>query len=100
MAVLELDGAVFVELLTTLLETLTEPGFKLEIPLFTKLVGRRGWINFNQTVVYIPGVPSAARLPGSRLPHCAESVQQAEFVPQNGPAAQAVQPIYTSFAAM
>jgi hypothetical protein len=47
-----------------------------------------------------PGLPSAAKLPGSREPHCWESAQHGEYVPQKGPAAHAVQPIYSSFCAM
>ena len=71
------DVVVEVLLLVLLEPPLTPPGpFKFEIPVFCNVVGNNGSISFNQTVVYIPGLPSAARLPGSRLPHCPESAQQ------------------------
>lgn len=101
--VLDVDDLVEVEVEDLVEEELTGLGLgplMLEIPLFCKVVGNKGWISFSQTVVYIPGLPSAAKLPGSREPHCFESVQHALLVPQKGPAAQAVQPMYTSFWAM
>jgi hypothetical protein len=72
----------------------------LEMPLFWSVVGSRGWISPCHTLAYIPGVPSAALLPGSRLPQFLESEQHGLLVPQKGPAAHAVQPMYSSFAAI
>ena len=76
--VVELFDVLVEILLLLLLEPpLTPPGpFRFEIPVFCNVVGNNGSISFNQTVVYNPGLPSAARLPGSRLPHCPESAQQ------------------------
>lgn len=72
-----LDVLVEVLLLLLLEPPLTPPGpFRFEIPVVCNVVGNNGSISFNQTVVYSPGLPSAARLPGSRLPHCPESAQQ------------------------
>jgi hypothetical protein len=68
-----------VEVVLTILVVLLETGppgpFTLDSPLRCKVVGNNGWISFCHTVVYSPGLPSAATLPGSRLPHCCESEQ-------------------------
>lgn len=44
--------------------------------------------------------PPPAVEPGSKLPSCRESEQQGLLVPQKGPAAQAVHPMYASLVAM
>jgi hypothetical protein len=103
--VLVLLVLVLVELVETLLllllPTLPEPGpLTLDMPLVCSVVGNNGSISCSQTVVYIPGLPSEARLPGSRLPQFSELAQHALALPQSGPAAQAVQPMYTSLSAM
>lgn len=72
----------------------------LEMPCFCRVVGNSGWMSCCHTPAYIPGLPSEAVLPGSRLPHCFPSAQQGLYDPHRGPAAHAVQPIYSSFAAM
>jgi len=94
---------VVVEVLLLELElppTLPPGPLRFEIPFACRLVGNSGSISFNQTVSYIPWLPSEARLSGSRLPHCAEFAQHALLLPHNGPAAQADQPMYSGLSAM
>jgi hypothetical protein len=50
--------------------TLPPGPFRFEMPDVCKLVGSSGSISWSQTVSYIPGLPSEAKLSGSRLPHC------------------------------
>ena len=96
MTVLVLDALLELELPPT-----TPPGpSRFEIPVFCKPVGSRGSISASQTVSYMPGLPSLARESGSRLPHDREPEQQAEELPHIGPAAQAVQPMYSGLSAM
>jgi hypothetical protein len=65
-------------LLLLLLLTLPEPGpLIFDMPLVCSVVGNNGSISCSQTVVYIPGLPSEARLPGSRLPQSSEFAQHA-----------------------
>jgi hypothetical protein len=49
----------------------------LDMLLVCSAVGNNGSISCSQTVVYIPGPPSEARLPGSRLPQVSEFAQHA-----------------------
>jgi hypothetical protein len=80
LVLLELVLVVLVEtlLLLLLLLTLPEPGpLTLDMPLVCSVVGNNGSISCSQTVVYIPGLPSEARLPGSRLPQFSEFAQHA-----------------------
>jgi len=67
-----LDEDVFVLVLLALVveeEELRPAGpLTLLIPVFCSVVGKSGWISLTQTPVYIPGLPSLARLPGSSDP--------------------------------
>lgn len=65
------EDVVVLETVVVVLELDTGPPgpLTLESPVFCRLAGRRGWISFCHTVVYSPGVPSEAVLPGSKLPH-------------------------------
>jgi len=95
--VLELGGGTGAETGAQVGQEATGPPLMLEIPDHCSIVGTSGWISGIQTVSYNPGWPPAAKLPGSREPNCAPSVQQGLLVPQNGPAAQAVHPMYSGF---
>jgi hypothetical protein len=78
LALLVLVLVELVETLLLLLLTLPEPGpLTLDMPLVCSVVGNNGSISCSHTVVYIPGLPSEARLPGSRLPQVPEFAQHA-----------------------